>query len=368
LRSGTTVAGLVARFNRVGLAAVRIAPGRGRKAAYPLTARAQIVATAQREPERRTDGTAAWSLSTLQRALRRAGLPRVGTSIIRRVLQEAGSSYQCTRTWCPTGTAHRKRKSGVVTVIDPRTEEKRNLIDQAYRIAETLGIPVWCQDEAGPYQAIPQPGQSWQPEGKPRRQPHEYLRGGTAKLLTLFRPATGEVRAKAVPRAPNVVLHPWLQHELVQVLDALPEVSGNNADLPSGAQWATWLGHVPDLPLPLPPLRLILIWDNLRGHLSTSIVSWLFAHGVMPLYTPLSGSWLNMAESLQRIICGRALNGQHPQTVAQLILWLEDAVLGWNASPTPFIWDGKRRERRIRAKQRRLLRSTATTTPQLIAA
>ena len=67
LRSGTTVADLVARFNRVGLAAVRIAPGRGRKPSYPLSARAQIVATAQREPDRRTDGTATWSLSTLQR-------------------------------------------------------------------------------------------------------------------------------------------------------------------------------------------------------------------------------------------------------------------------------------------------------------
>src|SRR5438270_3578497 len=46
LRSGTTVADLVARFNRVGLAAVRIAPGRGRRATYPLSARAHIVATA----------------------------------------------------------------------------------------------------------------------------------------------------------------------------------------------------------------------------------------------------------------------------------------------------------------------------------
>ena len=35
---------------------------------------------------------------------------------------------------------------------------------------------------------------------------------------------------------------------------------------------------------PLPPLRLILVWDNLAGHASTSIVTWLFAHGVMPLY------------------------------------------------------------------------------------
>src|SRR5215469_7561374 len=125
LRSGTTVADLVARFNQVGLAAVRIAPGRGRKSSYPLSARAQIVATAQREPDRRTDGTATWSLSTLQRTLRRAGLPRVGTSTIRRVLQDAGSSYLRTRTWCPTGTAQRKRKSGVVTVVDPDTEGKR---------------------------------------------------------------------------------------------------------------------------------------------------------------------------------------------------------------------------------------------------
>jgi len=125
LHSGTTVADLVARFNRHGLAAVRIADGRGRRPSYNASARAQIVATAQRQPDRRTDGTATWSLSTLQRSLRRAGLPRVGTSTIRRVLQDAGSSYQRARTWCPTGTAQRKRKSGVVIVVDPETERKR---------------------------------------------------------------------------------------------------------------------------------------------------------------------------------------------------------------------------------------------------
>jgi transposase len=125
LRSGTTVADLVARFNRRGLAAVRIASGRGRKPTYSPAARARIVATAQRQPNRRTDGTATWSLTTLQRSVRRAGLPQVGTSTIRRVLQDAGSSYQRTRTWCPTGTAERKRKAGVVTVVDPDTERKR---------------------------------------------------------------------------------------------------------------------------------------------------------------------------------------------------------------------------------------------------
>ena len=231
------------------------------------------------------------------------------------------------------------------------------MIELAYRLAEAAGVPVWCQDEAGPYQAVPQPGAAWQPIGQPRRQPHEYIRGGTAKLLTLFRPATGQVRAKGVTRAPNAVLHPWLQGELRQVLATLPAVTTPEEERPPLAQWATWLGHAPRTPLP--PLRLILIWDNLAGHLSWTIVRWLFQHGIMPLYTPLSGSWLNMAESLQRIVVGRALAGQHPHSAEELIGWLEDAVAGWNAAPTPFVWDGKRRERRLRARQRRLAGSAA---------
>ncbi len=47
LHSGTTVADLVARFNRHGLAALRIATGRGRRAMYSASERARIVATAQ---------------------------------------------------------------------------------------------------------------------------------------------------------------------------------------------------------------------------------------------------------------------------------------------------------------------------------
>ncbi|MDQ2745394.1 MAG: helix-turn-helix domain-containing protein [Chloroflexota bacterium] len=125
LRSGTTVANLVARFNRSGLAALSIAPGRGRRSTYGAESRARIVTTAQVAPDRKTDGTATWSLSTLQKRLRKDGLTRIGTNTIKRVLDDAGSSYQKTRSWCPTGTAQRVRKAGVVTVIDPETEQKR---------------------------------------------------------------------------------------------------------------------------------------------------------------------------------------------------------------------------------------------------
>jgi transposase len=125
LHSGTTVANLVARFNRHGLAALTIASGRGRTPTYDASARAQIVATAQTAPDRKKDGTATWSLSTLQKRVRKEGLQRIGTNTIKRVLEDGGSSYQKTRSWCPTGTAQRVRKSGVVTVIDPETEQKR---------------------------------------------------------------------------------------------------------------------------------------------------------------------------------------------------------------------------------------------------
>ena len=218
-------------------------------------------------------------------------------------------------------------------------------------MAEALGLPLWCMDEAGPYQAIPYPGASWQPEGQPARQPHEYIRGGTAKLLTLFRPATGEVRAEPVRAAPNAVLHPWLERELTAILATCPPV-------PSSAPGTRWLDWQVAGQAPLPvddrsPLRMLLVWDNLAGHHTTTMVQWCLAHGILPLYTPIAGSWLNMAESVQRILVRRALGGQHPETAEQVMTWLAEAVRGWNADPTPVVWGGKRAARRQRARERR---------------
>jgi len=224
------------------------------------------------------------------------------------------------------------------------------VIERAYRTAEALGIPVWCQDEAGPYQALPQPGASWQPVGQPAHRPHEYLRGGTAKLLTLFRPATGEVRAQPVERATNAVLHPWLQQEVEAILAALPPPAAAPGRATADWEWR-------DQPLwdhaTLPPVRLLLVWDNLTGHQTPDLLNWLVARGVWPVFTPLGGSWLNLAESVQRILVRRALDGQQPTSGAQVMGWLAQTVAGWNADPTPFVWGGKRAARRLRARERR---------------
>lgn len=45
-----------------------------------------------------------------------------------------------------------------------------------------------------------------------------------------------------------------------------------------------------------------------------------------------------MAESVQRIIKGRALSGQDYASVQALKQALTDAVEGWNRHPTPFTW------------------------------
>ena len=127
-RSGDAVAHLVARFNAEGTAALTPRHGGGRRPTYGPEARARIAAEAGRAPTPEADGTATWSLSTLRRTLREApdGLPKVSTYTVRRVLHEAGSSYQRTRSWCPTGKALRRRKAGPAVVTDPDSDAKKS--------------------------------------------------------------------------------------------------------------------------------------------------------------------------------------------------------------------------------------------------
>jgi transposase len=122
---GEAVRRLVQRINARGLAALEIAPGRGRKPTYTAADRQQILDALQQPPERVQDQSATWSLTLLQRRLRANGLPQVSRDTLHQTLRHAGYSWQRTRTWCLTGTARRKRKAGVVRVVDPEAERKK---------------------------------------------------------------------------------------------------------------------------------------------------------------------------------------------------------------------------------------------------
>ncbi len=156
---------------------------------------------------------------------------------------------------------------------------------------------MWTEDEAGPYPTHPYPGAHWQPVGRPVRYPHEYVRAGTAKQVTLFHPASGAVRVKGVRSCTNAVLHPWLAGELGRILATLPEPTEALSVEENRQRWECWQADLSvriTLPEDVPPLRMLLVLDNLTGHRTLSFVLWLFAHGIMPLYTPLGGSWLTL--------------------------------------------------------------------------
>lgn len=127
-RDGDAVTALVARFNREGLAAVEPRHGGGPPPRYTAVERERILTEARRTPDRERDGTATWSLVTLQRALRRAddGLPQVSTYTIWCVLHAADLSWQRDRSWCSTGVARRRRKGGAVEVHDPDAAPKKD--------------------------------------------------------------------------------------------------------------------------------------------------------------------------------------------------------------------------------------------------
>jgi transposase len=99
------VSQLVERFDKLGLAVLLIAPGRGRKPTYTSQDHERILQEVQRGPTWDTDQGTVWSLSLLQKSLRAKGFPHICPETIRLVLQTHGWNYQPTCTWHQTNEA-----------------------------------------------------------------------------------------------------------------------------------------------------------------------------------------------------------------------------------------------------------------------
>lgn len=127
-KSNDAVSTLVQRFNEEGLDALIPHHGGGFATQYGEAEKARILREFERQPDLETDGTATWSLTMLQRALRAAadGLPPVSTATTLKVLHEAGYSWQRDRSWSQTGQVVRKRTGGQVIITDPDTRAKKH--------------------------------------------------------------------------------------------------------------------------------------------------------------------------------------------------------------------------------------------------
>jgi hypothetical protein len=75
-----------------------------------------------------------------------------------------------------------------------------------------------------------------------------------------------------------LVLNPWLKRELAAILAGVPEPNAV-AETVSRRSWERWQDGLPIKPTllsVLPPLRMILVLDNLAGHKIPAFVCWLF--------------------------------------------------------------------------------------------
>jgi transposase len=358
-RSGEAVSRLVSRFNREGIAAIEARHGGGPPIVFYAEAeRERILAEARRKPELERDGAANWSLATLRRALREApdGLPGVGTHTIWKVLEGAGFDWRKDRSWCETGVVERKRGGEVVAVVDPDARAKK--VDRA-RLHGGRGLGSGGVDR-GRGGAVP--------DGALSRRELGARRGAEAEAARVRAPGDGQA-LDVVPsghrrgqgargyaddqRDPPSLAQGGVGGHRGGFARAGGAVSDPEENLAEWKSWQEGLSVRITLPEELPPLRMLLVRDNLVGHLNAELLLWMFSKGIMVLYTPLGGGWLNMAESIQRILVRRALRGEHPRYPEEIIERLEGAARGWNRDPTPFEWGGRRAERRARARKRR---------------
>lgn len=136
-----SISTLVTRFNQEGLAALSPRHAGGRPKVYDDTKKNRIVDEFRRVPDRKEDGTSVWSIETLKKALRRTSndLPKVGHRTVWETLHDAGYSWQKDRSWCMTGKVLRKRKSGIVEVIDPDKEAKKKADRESLYASGSVG-------------------------------------------------------------------------------------------------------------------------------------------------------------------------------------------------------------------------------------
>jgi hypothetical protein len=112
------------------------------------------------------------------------------------------------------------------------------------------------------------------------------------------------VYRQPVTACTNPVLHGWLKTELTAILAALPAPTEPVDAAATRAAWQVWQDGLTapfTLPEQLPPLRLLLVWDNLAGHKSTDMVVWLCQYGIMPLHTGVRHRTGRIARFVARI-------------------------------------------------------------------
>lgn len=211
--------------------------------------RDEIVSVARARPDTQGVALTRWSIDKLTRHLAEQQIARLSPTTVRALLDDAGLSFQRTRSW----------KSSP----DPDFKTKAARVLGLYRDPPADG-PVVCFDEMGPIQLIPHQGAGWALIRRPERLRATYnRRGGTRYLFGAYDVHAdhlfGRLRAHKSAR---------------DVLGFLHTVRMRYR----------------------PKRRIYLVMDNLSTHWTKDIRAWAAANNVELVPTPTYASFLNRIE------------------------------------------------------------------------
>ena len=270
------------RFDGYGIAGLRDAPGRGRKAVLPTEKISSIVERATR-PAR---GRVRWSVRSMAR--------------------EAGVSKSTVqRIWSHNEIKPHRLETFKIS-NDPNFEEKFWDVIGLYLDPPERAL-VLCCDEKSQCQALertqrPLPLR----KGYGRTQTHDYIRHGT---ITLFA-ALSYLEGKIISRTEDSHTHvEWLRF-LKQIDRETPKA-----------------------------LDLHLIMDNYATHKHPAVQHWLKAHGRFHIhFTPTSSSWLNLVERFFGELTSEVVREGSFQSLRELVRAIEAFLAERNQNPKKYVW------------------------------
>jgi transposase len=208
-----------------------------------------VVAVARARPDTQGVALTRWSIDKLARHLAEQQITLLSPTALRALLDEAGLSFQRTRSWKWSP--------------DPDFKAKAERVLGLYREVPSDG-PVVCFDEFGPIQLIPHHGAGWAPIRRPERLRATYNRkGGTRYLFGAYDVHADHLmgRLRAHKNAREV------------------------------------LGFLQTIRMRYPARRRIhLVMDNLSTHWTTDIRDWAADSNVELVPTPTYASFLNRIE------------------------------------------------------------------------
>ena len=211
--------------------------------------RDEIVSVARARPVRQGVALTRGSIDKLARHLAEQGVAQLSPTALRAALDDAGLSFQRTRSWKWSP--------------DPDFKAKAERVLGLYRQAPKNG-PVVCFDEMGPIQLIPHHGAGWAPVGQPQRLRATYnRRGGVRYLFGAY-----DVHA-------DHFMGRLREHKSARDVQ----------------------GFLQTIRMRYPRRRRIyLVMDNLSTHWTKEIRAWAHANNVELVPTPTYASFLNRIE------------------------------------------------------------------------